>query len=41
MSDRMHRDGEPLPCKKRNTSSSTKILTRVTVANKLVLVNPF
>ena len=27
--------------KKHNTFSSTKLLTRVTVADKLVLVNPF
>ena len=27
--------------KGRNTFSSTKLLTRVTVADKLVLVNPF
>ena len=39
----MHRDGEPCRCKKRNTFSSTKLdlLTRVTVADKLVLVNPY
>ena len=39
----MHRDGEPCLdiVKKRNTFSSTKLLTRVTVADKLVLVNPF
>ena len=27
--------------KKRNSFSSAKLLTRVTVADKLVLVNPF
>ena len=41
MSDWMYRDWEPCRCKKRNTFSSTKLLTRVTVADKLVLVNPF
>ena len=42
MSDWMHRDREPWRCKKkRNTFSSTKLLTQVTVADKLVFVNPF
>ena len=38
-----HRDGEPWRCKTHHTHtfSSTKLLTRVTVADKLVLVNPF
>ena len=37
-------DGEPWRCKKKtqqHTHSSTKLLTRVTVADKLVLVNSF
>ena len=42
MPDWMHREGEPWRCKKHtHTFSSTKLLTRVTVADKLVLVNPF
>ena len=40
MSYWMHRDGEPWRCKKA-TLSSTKFFTRVTVADKLVLVNSF
>ena len=43
MSDWMHQDGEPRRCKKKeqHTFSSTKLLTWVTVAVKLVLVNPY
>ena len=41
----MHWDGAPWRCKKKPKNkhifSSTKLLTRVTVADKLVLVNPF
>ena len=44
LSDWIHRDGEPWRCKNTphtHIFSSTKLLTRVTVADKLVLVNPF
>ena len=41
MHPRMHGMGSLDDVKKRNPFSSTKLLTRVTVADKLVLVNPF
>ena len=44
LSDRIHRGRQPWRCKNTphtHTFFSTKWLTRVTVADKLVLVNPF
>ena len=41
MSDWTQRDAGTLTMWKRNTFSSTNLLTQLTVADKLVLVNPF